>query len=82
MNKFINQMNSNKSNEKYDLIEIFFKINSDSMSDYFTKMMNVWKADTKNNYFYIISKFFKVFNRLSSALFLNLSQKQKFPNSN
>ena len=42
-------MNSNKSNEKYDLIENFFKIKSDSMSDYFTKMINVWKADTKKN---------------------------------
>ena len=39
--KFINQINSNKSNEKYVLIEKFLKTNWESLSDFFTKMANV-----------------------------------------
>lgn len=41
MSKFIGQMNSHKSNEKYDLIEKFFKQNAQSMSDYFTQTLTV-----------------------------------------
>jgi len=39
--KFIAQINSNKSNEKYALIEKFLKWNRESLADFFTKMANV-----------------------------------------
>lgn len=41
MQCFLNQINSNKSNEKYDLVEKFFKLNCQSLSDYFTKIIGI-----------------------------------------
>lgn len=41
MQCFLNQINSNKSNEKYDLVEKFFKLNCQSLSDYFTKIISI-----------------------------------------
>ena len=39
--KFVNQINSDKSNEKYDVIQKFLKVNWESLADFFTKMANV-----------------------------------------